>query len=116
MSVRRIRTMKLHSHDIAAEASSLGRNRIRHLLDAFPDLIPDEEKEIIEFLSIATPNDLELLAPTRELLSKLDRFRTRHMSSSSGLTVRDMFAVACLIAGITLLYYFLWDAGKGTAL
>ena len=86
--------------------------RLEHMKDLlfrYPDIAESERREILEFLKKGPPLDTALLSTVDHLRPKLAQFREdnrRHFA----LGVREYAFVALILAGLTLLFGWLWDA------
>lgn len=96
-------------YTLAADGERL--RRIEISLRHYPDVSPDENREILQFLKSAPVLDAGLLTGNEEIRPQLQRFRHDHRREL-GMGAKDYLVAAVILLVVIALGFLLWDAGS----
>lgn len=92
--------------------TALREERIRHLLTRYPDVTPDEAREITKFVKRSSALEISLFEMNGDVKPMLTRFKRDNRDTfGMGWFQIGILAALCIVG--LLLFYFMWDLGPG---
>ena len=100
--------MNAHASRIEGGPWLTGRERVAQLLERYPHVSKNENREILDFMKTGRHLEIGLLTSNEKLRPNLDAFMKDHERHFS-VGFREGTAVVVLIAAFLFVLWLLWD-------